>query len=223
MKFAASTLLSAAAAATLVSADTWKITSLDQGNRVNLCARQIQSCQNDCGGADQAPMAFCNETTLAWGCGCATRTPKFKLWDWPVPAADCQGSAQACKNNCNSKSDDRNKCFDNCEKTHKCNTEDAPVSYTESTDVATPPKYVGPAVSYKGDKLGDLGDGNTHKGDSSPSSSSNGDSKSDAKDASAADSGKSATSSSKNSGVSVKTAGLTVFGAAVAAAAALAF
>ncbi|KAJ2368928.1 hypothetical protein H4S02_001916 [Coemansia sp. RSA 2611] len=162
MKLSAVILL-AASATTSVAADkvsAWKITSLSSGDRSNLCDRQIQTCQNNCGGPDEAPMAFCNSTTMAWGCGCKAKTPDFETWNWPVPAADCSGSNQVCQANCNAASGDRNKCFSNCSDTHKCNTEDAPVSYTTSKDVSTLPQYIGPAVSYKGDELGDLNDGN---------------------------------------------------------------
>ncbi|KAJ1642363.1 hypothetical protein LPJ64_005784 [Coemansia asiatica] len=163
MKFTVSTLLFAAAAAaavSTVSAETWKITNEDSGSRQNLCALQVSTCQNNCGGPDQAPMAFCNTTTMAWGCGCLKKTPDFETWNWPIPAADCKGSNDVCVNNCNGQSGDRSKCFISCQDTHKCNTEDAPVSYTETDDTSTEPRYVGPAVSYKGDKLGDLNDGN---------------------------------------------------------------
>ncbi|KAJ2162137.1 hypothetical protein GGF46_000879 [Coemansia sp. RSA 552] len=139
----------------------WKITSLSSGERENLCDRQIQTCQNNCGGPDEAPMAFCNSDTMAWGCGCKTKTPDFKTWNWPVPAADCGGSADACRANCNSETEGRDKCFASCSDTHKCNTDDAPVSYTDMTSKPDDePAYVGPAVSYRGDKLGDLNDGN---------------------------------------------------------------
>ncbi|KAI8324147.1 hypothetical protein GQ54DRAFT_296304 [Martensiomyces pterosporus] len=228
MKLTAATLL---LTATLASAETWKITSLDAGRRANLCALQIQTCQNNCGGPDQAPMAFCNETTLAWGCGCSTKTPDFALWNWPVPAADCEGSAGVCRNNCNSASGDRNTCFENCSATHKCNSEDAPISYTNSTDTSIPPSYTGPAVSYKGDKLGDLNDGNsnssspsaTASGSKSPSSasktqSSGATSKTGSASEAAATDSKSAaaTTTSKNSAASLKAAGLAVFAAAAA-------
>ncbi|KAJ2247144.1 hypothetical protein GGI13_005162, partial [Coemansia sp. RSA 455] len=151
MKFTISSLLIATVAATTVNAEVWKITSLDKGTRDNTCSRQIQACQNNCGGPSLAPMAFCNSTTMAWGCGCLNNTPNMEVWNWPVPAADCSGSLNVCKNNCSAKN--TSDCFINCTKTHMCNTEDAPVSYTSTDDVATAPKYVGPAVSYKGDKL----------------------------------------------------------------------
>ncbi|KAJ1827831.1 hypothetical protein LPJ56_001448 [Coemansia sp. RSA 2599] len=160
MKFTINALLFTAAAVSSVSAETWKITNENSGSRQNLCALQVSTCQNNCGGPDQAPMAFCNTTTMAWGCGCLKKTPDFETWNWPIPAADCKGSNSACVKNCDSQSGDRSKCFTNCQDTHKCNTEDAPVSYTETTDPAIEPRYIGPAVSYKGDKLGDLNDGN---------------------------------------------------------------
>ncbi|KAJ2356730.1 hypothetical protein IWW50_002621 [Coemansia erecta] len=162
MKLSATALLIASAAASVSAAGTqaWKITSLSSGERSNLCDRQIQTCQNNCGGPKEAPMAFCNSTTMAWGCGCKSKTPDFETWNWPVPAADCSGSNQACQANCNAGSGDRSKCFSSCSDTHKCNTEDAPVSYTTTTDPKFAPKYIGPAVSYKGDELGDLNDGN---------------------------------------------------------------
>ncbi|KAJ2303971.1 hypothetical protein IWW55_002656, partial [Coemansia sp. RSA 2706] len=111
MKLSAVILL-AASATTSVAADkvsAWKITSLSSGDRSNLCDRQIQTCQNNCGGPDEAPMAFCNSTTMAWGCGCKAKTPDFETWNWPVPAADCSGSNQVCQANCNAASGDRNK------------------------------------------------------------------------------------------------------------------
>ncbi|KAJ2094880.1 hypothetical protein GGI09_005161 [Coemansia sp. S100] len=178
MKFTISSLLIATVAATTVNAEVWKITSLDKGTRDNTCSRQIQACQNNCGGPSLAPMAFCNSTTMAWGCGCLNNTPNMEVWNWPVPAADCSGSLNVCKNNCSVKN--TSDCFINCTKTHMCNTEDAPVSYTSTDDVATAPKYVGPAVSYKGDKLGDLNDGNNRDNLSpSPSHSGSSDPKSD--------------------------------------------
>ncbi|KAJ2825871.1 hypothetical protein GGI24_003051 [Coemansia furcata] len=182
MKFAISSLLIASAVAASVNADVWKITSLDKGTRDNTCSRQVQACQNNCGGPSLAPMAFCNSTTMAWGCGCLNNTPNMEVWNWPVPAADCSGSLNACKNNCSAK-DNASACFVNCTNTHMCNTEDAPVSYTSSSDISIAPKYVGPAVSYKGDKLGDLNDGNnrdgltpspSHSGSSNPKSESDG-------------------------------------------------
>ncbi|KAJ2842721.1 hypothetical protein IWW36_005804 [Coemansia brasiliensis] len=162
MKLSTIALLISSVAASANAADTkvWKITDLGSGERANLCDRQIQTCQNNCGGPKEALMAFCNTTTMAWGCGCRTKTPDFETWNWPVPAADCRGSNQVCQENCNSQSGDRSACFENCAATHKCNTEDAPVSYTTSADVQTPPQYIGPAVSYKGKELGDLNDGN---------------------------------------------------------------
>ncbi|KAJ2769038.1 hypothetical protein IWQ57_003280 [Coemansia nantahalensis] len=164
MKFPTAAVLVAASAVVAAAADSseaqWRITSIDSGARDNLCQRQIQTCQNNCGGPEKAPMAFCNGTTMAWGCGCAEKTPDFEKWNWPVPAADCAGSATACRTNCNTAAGDRAACFNNCDATHKCNTEDAPVSYTETTDVAAVPKYVGPAVSYSGKQLGSLNDGN---------------------------------------------------------------
>ncbi|KAJ2749231.1 hypothetical protein GGI19_005761 [Coemansia pectinata] len=170
MKITISSLLIATVAAT-ANAEVWKITSMDKGTRENTCSRQIQACQNNCGGPSLAPMAFCNSTTMAWGCGCLNNTPNMEVWNWPVPAADCSGSLNVCKTNCSVKN--TNECFVNCTKTHMCNTEDAPVSYTSASDVDIVPKYVGPAVSYKGDKLGDLNDGN-NRDNLSPSSSHSG-------------------------------------------------
>lgn len=81
------------------------------------------------------------------------------VWNWPVATADCRGSFDACKSNCNADKNNSS-CYTKCSDTHKCNTEDAPVSYTRTSNRNEVPKYVGPAVSYKGDKLGDLNDGN---------------------------------------------------------------
>ncbi|KAJ2337137.1 hypothetical protein GGI00_000422 [Coemansia sp. RSA 2681] len=173
-----SLLIATATVAATANAAVWKITSLDKGTRENTCSRQIQACQNNCGGPSLAPMAFCNPTTMAWGCGCLNNTPNMEVWNWPVPAADCSGSLNVCKLNCNDKGSN-NECYVNCTKTHMCNTEDAPVSYTSTADVAIAPKYVGPAVSYKGDKLGDLNDGNDRNGLDPTSSQSNSASKSD--------------------------------------------
>ncbi|KAJ2715792.1 hypothetical protein H4R19_001006 [Coemansia spiralis] len=162
MKLSTAAVFAAAAAMAVADSapEAWKITSIDSGARANLCDRQIQTCQNNCGGPDKAPMAFCNSTTMAWGCGCKEKTPDFEKWNWPVPAADCTGSATTCRANCNGASGDRSACFGNCDKTHKCNTDDAPISYTETSDVAVAPKYIGPAESYNGKHLGDLNDGN---------------------------------------------------------------
>ncbi|KAJ2804144.1 hypothetical protein H4R20_002621 [Coemansia guatemalensis] len=186
MKFATFALFAAAATiATVSAADTkpWKITNLSSGERTNLCGRQIQTCQNNCGGPKEAPMAFCNSTTMAWGCGCSEKTPDFETWNWPVPAADCAGSNEACQANCNAgSSSDRNDCFASCSATHKCNTEDAPVSYTTTKDVDSTPQYVGPAVSYKGDKLDDLNDGNDRENVESSSEDSESGKDADASD-----------------------------------------
>ncbi|KAJ2654884.1 hypothetical protein IW148_006244 [Coemansia sp. RSA 1199] len=193
MKLSATVLIIAAAAASVSAADNkaWKITNIGSGERNNLCDRQIQTCQNNCGGPKEALMAFCNTTTMAWGCGCKSKTPDFETWNWPVPAADCSGSNQACQANCNSGSGDRSKCFNNCASTHKCNTEDAPVSYTTSSDTKIAPQYIGPAVSYKGDDLGDLNDGNNRdnvesSSDEANSDSDNSDDAEDSSDTSAA-------------------------------------
>ncbi|ORX67781.1 hypothetical protein DL89DRAFT_203349, partial [Linderina pennispora] len=79
---------------------------------------------------------------LAWGCGCLERTPNFSLWNWPVPVTDCRGSRDVCRNNCNAASSgDRNECFTKCDATHQCSTENAPISYTNSTGVDTAPIY----------------------------------------------------------------------------------
>ncbi|KAJ2909687.1 hypothetical protein GGI21_001634 [Coemansia aciculifera] len=117
-------------------------------------------------------MAFCNSTTMAWGCGCLNNTPNMAVWNWPVPAADCSGSLNVCKDNC-SADNNTSACFINCTNTHQCNTEDAPVSYTSTADVSIAPQYVGPAVSYKGNNLGNLNDGNDRSGLSPSSSQSN--------------------------------------------------
>ncbi|KAJ2387401.1 hypothetical protein GGI23_006287 [Coemansia sp. RSA 2559] len=162
MKFVntVSTLFVAASAVMATDLAVWKITDLDEGTRANLCEQQIQTCQNNCGGAEQAPMAFCNPKTVGWGCGCKKNTPTFESWNWPVPARDCTGSLAICKENCGSEPGDRNQCYTDCSKSHQCNTENAPVSYTNVTDYNVTPLYVGPAVSYNGTKLGDLNDGN---------------------------------------------------------------
>ncbi|KAJ2008678.1 hypothetical protein GGI04_001042 [Coemansia thaxteri] len=169
MQLSAHLLLVAAATATVGHAAVWKITILDIGTRENTCSRQVQACQNNCGGPSLAPMAFCNSTTMAWGCGCLNNTPNMAVWNWPVPTADCSGSLNVCNTNCGA-SNATSACFENCTKTHMCNTEDAPVSYTSSSDVAIAPLYVGPAVSYKGDNLGNLNDGNDRSGLSTSSS-----------------------------------------------------
>ncbi|KAJ2019537.1 hypothetical protein IWW57_005095 [Coemansia sp. S610] len=208
MKVAINSLLIAAVAAT-VSAEVWKITSLDKGTRENTCSRQVQACQNNCGGPTLAPMAFCNATTMAWGCGCKNNTPNMEVWNWPVPAADCSGSLNVCKNNCSTKNN-TSECFINCTKTHMCNTEDAPVSYTSSSDIAVEPKYVGPAVSYKGDKLGDLNDGN-NRDNLSPSSSGTSDPKT------ASDGSHKSTTDDDSSATRLQLAGTAVFAALAAA------
>ncbi|KAJ2514160.1 hypothetical protein H4217_005913 [Coemansia sp. RSA 1939] len=181
----ASALILAASVTMAADEAVWKITDLDSGERENLCDRQIQTCQNNCGGPDEAPMAFCNPDTMGWGCGCKSNTPSFKSWNWPVPARDCAGSLAICKENCGSQSGDRNKCYEDCSTSHQCNTEDAPISYTNTTDFDVSPAYVGPAVSYKGDDLGDLNDGNdrTNLGSSSSENSETNDAKNDNSDA----------------------------------------
>ncbi|KAI9473213.1 hypothetical protein BX667DRAFT_499624 [Coemansia mojavensis] len=191
MKLSTIALLISSVAASTNAADVkaWKITNLSSGERANLCDRQIQTCQNNCGGPKEAPKAFCNTTTMAWGCGCRSKTPDFETWNWPVPAADCSGSNQVCQDNCNSQSGDRSKCFANCAATHKCNTEDAPVSYTTSSKQDELPQYIGPAVSYKGEELGDLNDGNNRdnleSSSDAPDSSESSDSESDSTTSSA--------------------------------------
>ncbi|KAJ2536285.1 hypothetical protein EV175_006818 [Coemansia sp. RSA 1933] len=214
MKFTStvSTLLIAASAVMATDLAVWKITDLDSGDRANLCDQQIQTCQNNCGGPDQAPMAFCNPDTLGWGCGCKSNTPTFDSWNWPVPARDCTGSLAICKENCGSESGDRNQCFADCSTSHQCNTKDAPISYTNTTDVNTPPAYVGPAVSYSGKDLGDLNDGNDRSNTSSTDSSSG-------SEESSADS--SSTSSDATS--LFKSAGIAMFAIAAAVGASSAF
>ncbi|KAJ1864241.1 hypothetical protein LPJ57_006187 [Coemansia sp. RSA 486] len=223
MKFTTTTLLFAVATVATVSAETWKITNLDKGARENLCALQVSTCQNNCGGPDQAPMAFCNTTTMAWGCGCLKKTPDFETWNWPIPAADCSGSNKVCTSNCNGGSGDRSSCFTSCQDTHKCNTEDAPVSYTETSDPDTAPKYVGPAVSYKGDKLGDLNDGNDRSNlaasdDDNESESDDSSNDEDKSDDDKSDDDKNSKDSKSSDAASVfKNAGLALVAAAAAA------
>ncbi|KAJ1890718.1 hypothetical protein LPJ66_007315 [Kickxella alabastrina] len=220
MKFTTSTIFLATAVAT-VSAKSWNIAKdLDEGVRANLCALQIQTCQNNCGGPSEAPMAFCNETTVAWGCGCLLKTPDFETWNWPVPAADCKGSNDACVTNCNTGEGDRSGCFIKCQDTHKCNTKFAPVSYTDTADIAIVPDYVGPAVSYKGEKLGDLNDGND-RSNLDDASSSKGESDGDNKNSSSgkSSSGKNSDSSSSDATSTFKTTGLALIVVVAAAAA----
>ncbi|KAJ1665943.1 hypothetical protein IW140_002870 [Coemansia sp. RSA 1813] len=209
MKFinTASSLFIAASAVLAADLAVWKITDLDKGERTNLCGRQILACQNNCGGPDQALMAFCNADTMGWGCGCKSNKPTFEAWDWPVPARDCTGSLAICQENCGSEAGDRNKCFANCTASHKCNTEDAPVSYTNTTDVKVTPAYVGPAVSYKGADLGDLNDGNDRSNIGSSSSEAN-----EGKD----NDNNSSTEISSDAGSLFKSAGITLFAIAAA-------
>ncbi|KAJ1994414.1 hypothetical protein GGI25_004427 [Coemansia spiralis] len=197
----------------------WKITGIDSGERANLCARQIQACENSCGGPDQALMKFCNATTLGWGCGCKNFVPPFDTWNWPVPSRDCSGSLDACNANCNSETNNRNACFVSCSKTHKCNTEDAPISYTNTTDVSVTPIYVGPAVSYSGKELGDLNDGNNRNNLNAGGSSASDDSG----DSSADESKSDKATHSSTAATGLKYGGATFLAAASAVIAAIAF
>ncbi|KAI7828491.1 hypothetical protein BX661DRAFT_182190 [Kickxella alabastrina] len=117
----------------------------------------------------------------------AVATVSAKSWNI-AKDLDEGGSNDACVANCNTGEGDRSGCFIKCQDTHKCNTEFAPVSYTDTADIAIVPDYVGPSVSYKGEKLDDLNDGNDRSNlddSSSSKSQSDGDNKNSSSEMSA--------------------------------------
>ncbi|KAJ1651350.1 hypothetical protein IWQ61_008066 [Dispira simplex] len=118
----------------------WNITKLPLGDREALCAQQEQVCINECGGVDQATKVFCNATTMGWGCGCKSKTPAFEVFNLPVVGRDCEGHAQDCLSNCDSKPS----CVEQCREDWKCHTPDAPESYLEVKNAKDIPSYVAP-------------------------------------------------------------------------------
>ncbi|PVZ98521.1 hypothetical protein BB558_005494, partial [Smittium angustum] len=134
----------------LVYAQMDAITQLPIGTRLDLCANQIATCINSCGSAANAPMKFCNATTLGWGCGCLTNTPPVEPWNWPVASRDCTLNLQSCTNECNSQPSPTSECFNKCTSVWQCNTVNAPVSYLQVSDVSQTPSYAAPNITYAG-------------------------------------------------------------------------
>ncbi|OMJ30013.1 hypothetical protein AYI69_g454 [Smittium culicis] len=82
--------------------------------------------------------------------GCRDKPPRTSPWNWPVNARDCTGNAQKCNEKCNTPGRRSQDCFLECERTWKCNSEDAPVSYMEVDSVNEKPKYLGFNITYSG-------------------------------------------------------------------------
>jgi len=114
------------------------LTSKSADERRNICAQNMAYCTTDCGGIDQAPMNFCNITTMAWGCGCKSKIPDYEGYEWPVNSAHCRGSGEACKAACKD-----NTCIEACNNAWaaKCGTPQQPPAYYKTEDPSQIPTY----------------------------------------------------------------------------------
>ncbi|KAJ1984657.1 hypothetical protein H4R33_004298 [Dimargaris cristalligena] len=148
LMLAATAFLASAHANSPIQASGWNITNLPVGERVALCAMQIQVCQTTCGGPDLAPKAFCNDTTMGWGCGCKGHSPEYDVYNLPIPGRDCEGFAKDCVDRCKFNVD----CVEKCRSDWPCHTPEAPESYLEVNRSNEMPAYKFVDKSEKGRK-----------------------------------------------------------------------
>ncbi|KAJ1910613.1 hypothetical protein IWQ60_010564 [Tieghemiomyces parasiticus] len=129
--------LTALAATALASSGGWNITHLPVGERKTLCATQAQVCVLACGSPELTTKAFCNYTTMGWGCACKDKTPEYDTYNLPVVGRDCEGFAKDCVDKCKIEPD----CIFKCRDTWQCHTQNAPDSYLEVDSVDEMPAY----------------------------------------------------------------------------------
>ncbi|ORX98060.1 hypothetical protein K493DRAFT_194076, partial [Basidiobolus meristosporus CBS 931.73] len=79
---------------------------------------------------------------MGWGCGCLSKVPDFREYNWPIVAEECKAKRTNCQDKCNSAPDaSRNQCYSDCSTNFQCETEKAPPSYLEVPDVEATPLY----------------------------------------------------------------------------------
>ncbi|CAG8509014.1 4616_t:CDS:2 [Scutellospora calospora] len=116
-------------------------------DRTALCSRNMGYCTNNCAGSN-----FCNNETMAWGCGCSNKVPDFNAYQWPINYADCQGRGQACMKACKSEA----KCIQACSTCYSnvCGTPNQPPAYYQTDDVSQTPSYGPPTNTSTGSGSG---------------------------------------------------------------------
>ncbi|KAK9718839.1 hypothetical protein K7432_005171 [Basidiobolus ranarum] len=85
-------------------------------------------------------MNFCNPKTMGWGCGCKIKKPDFPPYRWPVVVAECEGMKADCNAKC-PQDNNINTCYTACTGKYLCNTDKAPPSYLQVSDVNATPAY----------------------------------------------------------------------------------
>nr|CAG8595878.1 542_t:CDS:2 [Entrophospora candida] len=125
---------------------TFLLTSLPGPERISICGQNKGLCASNCGGVNQDPKNFCNETTMGWGCGCLTKIPDLQPYQWSINYAHCINSGEKCKQACQSNNyteDKKSNCTIKCINvyTNTCGTPNQPPAYYMVNDIAQIPTY----------------------------------------------------------------------------------
>ncbi|KAL1919993.1 uncharacterized protein VTP21DRAFT_1139 [Calcarisporiella thermophila] len=117
--------------------DSWSILEMDESVRANLCKRQVSYCAQSC----PDPVAnFCNATSMAFTCQCASSVSLPPPQLWPVAIEECNGKHFACVRNCLSRGE-RGQCVTACERWWGCGAASGPVTGLWVESVETSPRY----------------------------------------------------------------------------------
>ncbi|CAG8781963.1 3948_t:CDS:2, partial [Racocetra persica] len=119
----------------------YSLTQKTPEERAALCAQNKNYCTTNCN--NKAPMNFCNNQTMGWGCGCSDKVPDFQAYQWPINYADCIGKGEACKQSCGQTNFT---CIQACSAyySNRCGSPSQPPAYYNTTDENTPPSYAPP-------------------------------------------------------------------------------
>lgn len=79
---------------------TYNLVNETKTTRDNIRLQNMNYCLTTCGGASNALKNFLNVTTMGWGCGCGSKTPDFKFYEWPINTEDCRNRGLACTAAC---------------------------------------------------------------------------------------------------------------------------
>jgi hypothetical protein len=139
MRFITSTALVIAAVAVMGSAG-WELKDEPIATRRTLCESNKAICATHCGGANKAPMNFCNVTTMGWNCGCSDKTPTLEDHEWPIVYAECQGRRLDCQKKCSDVPVDKYPaCQNECTETYDCDRGKMPPSNLRVSSVEVVP------------------------------------------------------------------------------------
>lgn len=100
---------------------TYNLKDEEKPARDIIRSSNMNYCLTTCGGSAEAVKNFLNITTMGWGCGCGSKTPDFKFYEWPINIEDCRNRGRACLAAC---SIEKPECATACSKVYdmQCGT-----------------------------------------------------------------------------------------------------